>query len=170
MTEIWPPPQTSFQCVRSYFTMWVEQREALQFAPLTWRLSSSRTEQFRDGEEPVSFWRLQWGVSLWSGTDRATDRGVWKKTNLYVSSMYLWALTIRHYFDMDNKLQELLTLLSLLAALMQLNSAFYHAISAYMYRRKDVSANCNSFLVVQWRYQPYPDWSNFVKGVVVPEE
>ncbi len=59
---------------------------------------------------------------------------------MYVSCMYLWALTtlLRHYFVMDNKSQVLLTLLSLLAAVMQLNSAFYHVTNAYMRREKDI--------------------------------
>ncbi len=43
----------------------------------------------------------------------------------------------RRYFSMDNKLQLLLTL-SVLAAVMQQNSAFHHATTAYMCRRKDI--------------------------------
>ncbi len=39
---------------------------------------------------------------------------------------------------MDNELQALLTLLSLLAAVIQLDSAFYHATTAYMRRLKDI--------------------------------
>ncbi len=94
----------------------------------------------------------------------------WKKTKLHVSCMYLWSLTKLHYFDMDNKLQLLLTVLSLLAAAVQLNSGFYHVTTAYMCRRKDlIWANCDSSRV-QWRYQPHIDWYNFINGDVVPEE
>ncbi len=53
--------------------------------------------------------------------------------------MYLRALATWHYSDMDNKLQALLTLLSLLTAVVQLNSAFHHATTAYMRRRKDIT-------------------------------
>ncbi len=54
--------------------------------------------------------------------------------------MYQWASTTWHYFNIDNELQPLLTLLSLLAAVMQLNSTFYHhATTAYMHGRKDIS-------------------------------
>jgi len=37
---------------------------------------------------------------------------------------------------MDNELQALLTLMSLLAAVEQVNSAFYNAKTAYMHRRQ----------------------------------
>ncbi len=39
----------------------------------------------------------------------------------------------------DYKLHTLLTLLSLLAAVVLLNSAFHHAITAYMLRREDIT-------------------------------
>ncbi len=44
-----------------------------------------------------------------------------------------------HYFDMGAKLQALSTLLSLLAAVVQLNSAFYHHVTADKHRRKEFS-------------------------------
>ncbi len=48
-------------------------------------------------------------------------------------------MTTQRYFNMDNKLQPLLTLLSLQAAVVQLNSTFYHhATTAYTRRRKDI--------------------------------
>ncbi len=52
--------------------------------------------------------------------------------------MYLWASTTRRYFDMVNKLQALLPLLTLQAAVVQLNSAFHHVPTAYTHRRKDI--------------------------------
>ncbi len=59
-----------------------------------------------------------------------------KKTNLYHVCICKPQL---HYFNMDNKLQALLTWLSLLAAVVKLNSVFHHhATAAYMRRRKDV--------------------------------
>ncbi len=71
---------------------------------------------------------------------------------------------------MDNKLQVLLTLLSVLAAVVQLNSAFYHAVTAYMLRMQaTILANCDSSRV-QLRHQPFTDWDNFINGLVVPEE
>lgn len=39
---------------------------------------------------------------------------------------------------MDNGLQALLTLLSMLAAVVQLNSAFYNITTAYMHRRQAI--------------------------------
>ncbi len=42
--------------------------------------------------------------------------------------LYLGALTTRHYFDMDNKLQALRNLLSLLAAVVLLISSFYQLL------------------------------------------
>ncbi len=62
-----------------------------------------------------------------------------KKTNLYVSCMCLWASSTRSYFNMDNKLQALPTLLSLLAAVVQLNSAFYHHTTTAYMCRKDIT-------------------------------
>ncbi len=63
---------------------------------------------------------------------------------MYHTCMYLWISTTRHYFNMDNKLQELLTLLSLLAAVVQLNSAFYHHVTTvHVRRRKDK-------MIIQW--------------------
>ncbi len=51
--------------------------------------------------------------------------------------MHLWATTTPHYINMDNELQAL-TLLSLLAAVVQINSTFYQATTAYMCRRNDI--------------------------------
>ncbi len=71
------------------------------------------------------------------------------------------------YFDMDNALQVLLTLLSLLAAVVQLNSAFYNVTSAYMHKRQAIiQVNCNSSRV-QRCHQHYTDSLN---GVVVLEK
>ncbi len=39
---------------------------------------------------------------------------------------------------MDNELQALLTVLSLLAVIVELNSAFHQAATAYMLRRKEI--------------------------------
>ncbi len=50
---------------------------------------------------------------------------------MYHVCIYMW-----RYFNMDNELQVSLTLLSLLAAVVQLNSAFFHVTTAYMYRRQ----------------------------------
>ncbi len=51
---------------------------------------------------------------------------------------------------MANKLEKLLTLLSLLAAVKQVNSAFYHDATAHMSRRKDIDlTNCESSGVQQ---------------------
>uniref|UniRef100_A0A667XT45 Putative nuclease HARBI1 n=1 Tax=Myripristis murdjan TaxID=586833 RepID=A0A667XT45_9TELE len=84
---------------------------------------------------------------------------------------------------MDNDLQALLALLSMVAAVVQLNSAFYNATIAYMRRRQAiVRAICDNPRV-QRRYQPYIErrfwvrpgrtsawWDNFISEVVAPEE
>ncbi len=54
---------------------------------------------------------------------------------------------------MDNELQELLTLLSLPAGVMQLKSAFHHTPAAYMCKRKDIIHPTATVLLR--RYQPY---------------
>ncbi len=90
---------------------------------------------------------------------------------------------IQCYFHMDNKLQVLLTLLSLPSAVMWLNSAFYNVTTAFMLRRKDIiRANCDRSRV-QRCHQPDTDcqfwvrlerrsaWcDNFINGVVIPED
>ncbi|XP_056157048.1 putative nuclease HARBI1 [Lampris incognitus] len=84
---------------------------------------------------------------------------------------------------MDNELQALLTLLSILAAVVQLNSAFCNAAAAYVRRRQlIVQAICDNPRI-QRRRQPRKRrrfwvkpgrtsawWDNFVNEVVVPEE
>ncbi len=106
----------------------------------------------KDKAVRVLFWKLQRCFLLQMGRDTG-DADVdtfpdWshpshvtifqKKTTLSVSWMYV---SVSHdyllYFDMDSKLQEL-QLLPLPAAVVRINSAFYHqATTAYMLRRKD---------------------------------
>ncbi len=93
----------------------------------------------------------------------------WKKTNLHVLGVYLLASTTWHYFNMDNKLQALLTLFSLLAAVLQLNSVFDHVAAAYMCRRRDVIWRTTSVHVFSSAISP-TNWNNCMNGVVVPEE
>ncbi len=61
-----------------------------------------------------------------------------------------------------------MTLLSLLAAVAQLNSAFYH-ITACMRMRKDIIQRSATVPVFSC-YQPDTDGDNFMNRVVVPEE
>ncbi len=80
--------------------------------------------------------------------------------------MYLWASTAQRYFNMDNKLQALLTLLSLLAAVVQLNSAFnHHTTTAHIIQRTATvpvfSSAISPTLIGQLYYNSI---------VVVPEE
>ncbi|KAG1925610.1 protein ALP1-like [Pimephales promelas] len=85
--------------------------------------------------------------------------------------------------NMDNELQALLTLMSLLAAVVQANSAFYNAITAYMRWRQTIIRAIYDNSRVQRRYQPYMErrfwvkpgrtsawWDNFKNQVVVPKE
>ncbi len=145
---------------------------------------SSTPKQFEGSAVPVSYWRLLCFFSLWMGKDsRSGDAGTdtyndwcwpshvsifWgKKTSMYVSCMYLWASTTRYYFNMDNGLLVLLTLVFLLADVVQLNAAFYcHATTAYMCR-KDLSKlqqfPCSAL------HQPCIYGNKFMNGVVVPE-
>lgn len=51
---------------------------------------------------------------------------------------------------MDNKLQVLLTLLSMPAAVVWLNSAFYHATTAYMHRRLTLNTDMYVPSVCEW--------------------
>ena len=55
---------------------------------------------------------------------------------------------------MDNELQALLTLLSMLAAVVQLNSAFYNAATAYTHRRQAIIQGICDYSRVQLHYQP----------------
>ncbi len=93
-----------------------------------------------------------------------------KQDCMYHACMHLWALTTCCYFTMDNKVQALLTLSSLLAAAVQLQSAFHHANMAYTRRRKDYILLCSAqfpFLAVTSALH----WLvNFINGVVDPEE
>ncbi len=100
-----------------------------EFSVLASHCGRAKTEGFGDASiDTICDWLRHSHVTI-----------LQKETNLYISCMYLWASTICHYFDMDNKLQPLLTLLSLLAAVVQLNSAFHHATTANMHRRKDIT-------------------------------
>ena len=67
----------------------------------------------------------------------------------------------------------------LLAAVVQVNSAFYNAITAYMRRRQAIIRAICDNPRVQWRYRPYMErrfwvnpgrtsawWDNFINGVV----
>ncbi len=56
-------------------------------------------------------------------------------------------------------------MLSLLAAVVQLNSAFDHVATTYM-NKINYSVNCDSSRVQQ-HYQPYIDWQNFTDGAAV---
>ncbi len=123
-------------------------------SPITWRLSGWKTEQFEDDRPPFNFefsvlashcGRAQMEgfgdvcrdtLSDWSRRSHVTI--LRKKINLYVLCVCLWALNTWRYFNMDNKLQAMLTLSSLLAAVVHLISAFHHATTAYMQRRKDI--------------------------------
>jgi len=59
---------------------------------------------------------------------------------------------------MDNELQALLTLMSLLAAVEQINSAFYNAKPANMHRRQVIIWNiCENSHVQRW-CRPYSTW------------
>ncbi len=49
---------------------------------------------------------------------------------MFHACMYLRASTTRRYFDVDNESQVLLTFLSLLAAVVQLNSSRYYSLHA----------------------------------------
>lgn len=82
--------------------------------------------------------------------------------------------------NMDSELQALV---SMLAAVVQLNAAFYDATAAYMRRRRAIILALCDNSRVQRRYQPYRErrfwvrpgrtsawWDNFVSGVVAPEE
>ncbi len=46
------------------------------------------------------------------------------------------SLDYRALLDVDTKFQDLLTLLYLLSAVVQFNSAFYHVTTAYMCRKQ----------------------------------
>ncbi len=75
---------------------------------------------------------LGFGMPVWTLCDQSRPSHVTisqNKTSLYESRMQ--ASTNRRCFDMNNKLRVLLTLLSLLTVV-QLNSAFYHIVTAYM--------------------------------------
>ncbi len=63
---------------------------------------------------------------------------VWLFCEENKSLCIMHACVCGHYFNIDNESLALLTL-SLPAAVVQLNSAFYHVTSAYMCRRKDIS-------------------------------
>lgn len=54
------------------------------------------------------------------------------------------ASTINAECDMNNELQVFLTSLSLLATVVQVNSAFWNATTVYIHRRQDIiQAICN---------------------------
>ncbi len=61
----------------------------------------------------------------------------------------------------------LLILLSPLADVRQLNSAFYHATTANMSRRKDIIWQSVTVHVVSGTHGP-TDWDNFISKTVVP--
>ncbi len=84
---------------------------------------------------------------------------------------------------MDNKLQALPTLLSLLAAVVQLNKAFNNATTAYMRRRKAIIRALSDYSRVRRRPRPHMErrfwvrpgrtsawWDKFINEAVAPEE
>ncbi len=97
-------------------------------------------------------------LALWSSLHPAERRGlVPAAAQAQTPTDTSASIFIFRYFNKVNKLQELLMSSSLLAVLVQLNSAFYHATAAYMHRRKDMIQQLRQ-LANQWRYQPYIDW------------
>ncbi len=70
---------------------------------------------------------------------------------------------------MDNELQELLTLLSLPAAVLQLNSAFYHH-AAHMHRWQDIIYRTATVPMFSCTFSPTLTGTTFINRIVVPEE
>ncbi len=148
---------------------------------LTRRLSSSKTERFRDDQAPVLFWRFRLGVSLWTGT----DTGVWRCRHghplllIVPQSCDYFTEEIKPVCIMDVSICE--PWLPGVISTREMNcrccwlccavcSAFYHATTAYLRRRTDYSEMINystryDSSRVQRCYQPYTDWDNYINRV-----
>ena len=126
------------------------------------RFWAPKTETFENAADPVLVSKLWGWVLVW--TDRNGD--LWKRWRRHPRSHLDWVLSVmtcpslirhapsrepfpeenkRHQprppvvnFNMNNELQSLLILLSMPAAVVHLNSAFYNATTAYMRRSKAI--------------------------------